>query len=34
VIYSARAQLKLSSLDSTVTHVLRDRSFTPPSSDD
>jgi hypothetical protein len=34
VIYSARAQLKLSSLDSTVTNVLRDRSFTPPSSDD
>jgi hypothetical protein len=34
VIYSARAQLRLSGLDSSVTHVLRDRSFTPPSSDD
>lgn len=34
VIYSARAQFELSSLDSNVTNVLRDRSFTPPSSDD
>lgn len=30
VIYSARAQLKISGLDSTGVRVIRDRSYTPP----
>jgi hypothetical protein len=33
VVYSARAQLKISSLDSTGVTVLRNRSFEPPKSD-
>jgi hypothetical protein len=34
VVYSARAELKLSGLDSTTVRVVRDRTFTPPNTDD
>jgi hypothetical protein len=34
VLYSARAQLKISGIESTAVRVVRDRTFEPPKDDD